>query len=267
MANNKEKLILNDSLEQIGFVKDISRGERMPVEVSATYKNVYSDYPDPYKTIFSIFHQKLNQLFEFMNRKMNSNKHYNAAQSRELLDIMAKIENLSSSLKGLGINISLKNDYQSILSQCKTFLASSNGSTIPETFKKITLIKYDPIFSITRDNFQDMPADISETIRLISTRNADFDNMELDEKLAILNNLIENLLKRGDKYISLDYEKVFFGFLSENDIKDYRKQTHCFRHGAKEALENRKNFSKEQKELLSDIGIFIAIYIHKFLRK
>lgn len=266
-SSSKEKLILNDLLSQIGFGVDTFTGEKVPVEVSDTYADIYSNYPNIYKKIFPILHQKLNQLFEFMNKKMNSNRHFNADPSRKLLDVIDKVENLSLSLKSLSVNISLEDNSQNIINKCKKFLVDSGGSTIPETFSKITLINYDPIFLITGDDFQNIPIDMRERIRLISTRNADFDSMELNEKLALLNDLIENLLKQNGKYMDLDYGKVFFGFLSENDIKDYRKQTHCFRHGTEEALANRKNFSKEQKELLSDLGIFIASHIFKYLSR
>ena len=44
----------------------------------------------------------------------------------------------------------------------------------------------------------------------ISNRHATFNNMSIDEKLAEIANLIENLLKRNEKFVKLDYFKISF---------------------------------------------------------
>lgn len=117
----------------------------------------------------------------------------------------------------------------------------------------------------SENNFQTIPDEIDEKIKLISTRGADFNSMEVDEKLALLNNLIENLLKKGDKFRSISYKDVFFGYFSEQQVIDYRKSTHCFRHGTEKAIEERKKYSKQEKTFLIDAGVFIALHIHGFL--
>jgi hypothetical protein len=115
--------------------------------------------------------------------------------------------------------------------------------------------------------FQAVPDEVDDTIRIISTRGADFDSMELDEKLSTLNNLLENLLKSNGKFISLDYKSIFFGYFTENQVIDFRKKTHCFRHGDQQAIQDRKKYSKKEKELMIDLGIFIAIHIHRYTNK
>ena len=114
-----------------------------------------------------------------------------------------------------------------------------------------------------------MPDDIEEKLRLISTRGAEFDGMTVDEKLQNLNNLIENLLKPSSKgkYISLDYDEVFYGFISEEDIKRYRKRTHSFRHATEDTLRERASIPEEEKKLLVELGVFIAVQLHKHLDK
>jgi hypothetical protein len=115
--------------------------------------------------------------------------------------------------------------------------------------------------------FQDVPNEIEETIKVISTRSADFDAMEIDEKLGLLSNLIENLLKKDGKFRGLEYSDVFFGYFSEDDVKSFRTKTHCFRHGDDRAVADRKGYSQREKEFLSDVGIFITVHIHRYINK
>lgn len=113
--------------------------------------------------------------------------------------------------------------------------------------------------------FQSIPDPIEKKIRIISTRAADFDSMTIEERLVLLSGLIENLLKKNEKHISLDYDKIFFGYLSEDDVVNFRKTIHCFRHGTDEMLQKRKAIGLQEKELLSDIGVFMAIHIYRYI--
>lgn len=122
--------------------------------------------------------------------------------------------------------------------------------------------------SIATDiSFQLLPDDIEEKIRLISTRGAEFDGMATDEKLQNLNNLVENLLKPNSKgnYLSIDYDEVFFSFISEDDVKRYRKRTHPFRHATEDTLQERASITENEKKLLVDVGVFIAVHLHGHL--
>lgn len=96
----------------------------------------------------------------------------------------------------------------------------------------------------------------------ISTRNAKFENMTTDEKIKEIANLIENLLYENGGYIKLDYLKFCFDFIDDEIVKKYRKKIQCFRHASNEALEERKQFSVEQKEFIIDYGITIIKLIH-----
>lgn len=120
----------------------------------------------------------------------------------------------------------------------------------------------------TNTTFQLLPDDIEDKIRLISTRGAEFDGMTVDEKLQNLNNLIENLLKPDSKggYLSINYDDVFFGFISEEDVKQFRKRTQSFRHATEDTLRERASIPEDEKKLLADLGVFIAVHLHSFLR-
>lgn len=99
----------------------------------------------------------------------------------------------------------------------------------------------------------------------ISTRQASFDSMTLDEKIAEIANLIENMLKREGTFIALDYSKVCSGFITDDVVKNYRKKMQCFRHCSGEALEERKAYSEEQKNFFVDYGLTIVKAIHSLL--
>ena len=57
----------------------------------------------------------------------------------------------------------------------------------------------------------------------ISTRQASFNCMHTDEKIAEIANLIENMLKQDGKFITPEYEKVCCGFIDDTIVKNYRK--------------------------------------------
>ncbi len=120
----------------------------------------------------------------------------------------------------------------------------------------------------TNTTFQLLPDDIEDKIRLISTRGAEFDGMTVDEKLQNLNNLIENLLKPDSKggYLSINYDDVFFGFILEDDVKQLRKRTQSFRHATEDTLRERASIPEDEKKLLADLGVFIAVHLHSYLK-
>lgn len=101
----------------------------------------------------------------------------------------------------------------------------------------------------------------------ISNRNASFDNMSTDEKLAELANIIEHYLKKNGKFIKLDYSSMCCEYITEDMITSYRKKLHCFRHSTDEAIAERKLYSENQKSFFIDYGITIVKVIHKLVQK
>ncbi|MFZ1242747.1 MAG: hypothetical protein WAQ22_01225 [Candidatus Saccharimonas sp.] len=119
------------------------------------------------------------------------------------------------------------------------------------------------------DKFQILPNEVEDKIRLISTRGAGFDGMAVDEQLQNLNNLIENILKprQNSKYLTIDYDNVFFGFISEDGVKQYRKRTQPFRHATEGTLLERASIAEDEKKLLVHLGVFIAVHLYNYLNK
>lgn len=100
----------------------------------------------------------------------------------------------------------------------------------------------------------------------ISTRQASFNSMSTDEKLAEIANMIENMLKQDGKFVTPDYSKVCCGFITDSAIKDYRKRMQCFRHCTDAAILERKTYSEEQKNFFVDYGLTIVKAIHSLLK-
>ena len=101
----------------------------------------------------------------------------------------------------------------------------------------------------------------------ISNRQASLNNMSTDEKLAEIANLIENLLKKNGKFITPDYTKICFDYISNDIVTSYRKKMHCFRHATDEAIAERNSYSEVQKDFFVDYGLTIVKVICSLLRQ
>lgn len=107
--------------------------------------------------------------------------------------------------------------------------------------------------------------DMKLILRKISTRDAEFINMELDEKLEVICNCIEYLLKpnkKSDKFIVLDYSDSL-GYLSDDGVKEFRNMLECFRHSTKDDLSKRKTYSEAEKSFLISYGLLIVDFINE----
>lgn len=95
---------------------------------------------------FASMHERLNNLLRFLNSKMGYNGHYNAAQSRELLDLIDEIREVTATLARIGINVRMRDDYERVLEDCAAFLVPSGGSAIPDDFKAVPLERFERVF-------------------------------------------------------------------------------------------------------------------------
>ena len=115
---------------------------------------------------------------------------------------------------------------------------------------------------IQKDNHIELVDVIEKKFKEISNRQASFQNMSTDEKIAEIANLIENMLKKNGNFLSLNYSQICFDYIDEDKIKKYRKQIQCFRHSSEQAIRERKFFTKEQKTFLIDFGLTVLKAIH-----
>ena len=115
------------------------------------YRSFYDEVSnEKLKEIFSILHCHLNELLSYMNHKNSPGRsgHYNAAESRDLIEIIDQVRVLQATLQD-ELCFEIDDYYEKILNICRSFLSSSGGSTIPEDFPVINLIEHKPIFALT----------------------------------------------------------------------------------------------------------------------
>lgn len=120
---------------------------------------------------------------------------------------------------------------------------------------------------VQKSNHIDIGDALKQKFMEISNRDATFEDMSIDEKLAEIANLIENMLKRNGKFISLDYSSICFEYISEKMIINYRKKMHCFRHAEEKAIEERNKYTAEQKNFFVDYGLTIVKVINTLVEQ
>lgn len=99
-------------------------------------------------------HNVLNFYFNSMNEryeKASFKKYYLADYSRNLLATIKLFDNTIILLQKCGLNLILNDDYDNHIQLCKQFLISG-GSIIPEEYKLLEILKYDPIIWIKRQH-------------------------------------------------------------------------------------------------------------------
>lgn len=116
------------------------------VKTEVLYSNIENNY---LKQLFAIMHQQFNSLFEFMKSKKKFNGHFNASESRELLNLIKLYEDMHYVLAETPLSFKLDDTYDSMLRFCKGFLQESNGSEIPENLPEFQIKEYEPIFFMT----------------------------------------------------------------------------------------------------------------------
>lgn len=119
-------------------------GEENRNRLEHLYSNIDNE---TLKFIFSKIHFEINSLLRYMNGRLK-NGHYNAHESRLLLNWIDKIEELESNLKKTKFSFTIHPYYKEVLDKCMEFLVQSGGSPIPNDFQKINLLLTDPIFKI-----------------------------------------------------------------------------------------------------------------------
>lgn len=115
------------------------------------YARYYQNQREALRPAFAYFHDKLNTLLGHMNHKRERGGHYNAEQSRELLEVIRDLGQLRTNLKRVDVEVSLSKPYEDVLESCRTFLSPSGGSPMPTDFAEIPLEDYEAISTIAAD--------------------------------------------------------------------------------------------------------------------
>ena len=157
-------------------------------EIDNLYKNLYSaKVNDLIKSklmfIFSYYHYELNSLLAELNYRIQGSKYYRADDSRFLMAIIDDVFELISNLRDTKYDFRIERTYYFYLKNTKSYLKSSGGTQIPEEVKSISIKKYDKIFNLAKDDnsYIDISQNVDDILKVVSSRDATFIEMEIDE--------------------------------------------------------------------------------------
>lgn len=123
---------------------------KLELELTDEYEDLYKSFSrNDIILILSTLHSSLLQLFKTMNNRLPTKdfcSHFWAEPSRNLIDIIDKIETLQRKLNKSEYAFKIEEYNKKIISKCNEFLSASGGSTIPENMDKIELFYATPIF-------------------------------------------------------------------------------------------------------------------------
>lgn len=128
--------------------------ESMLADLVARYKQAVSSEPlerlyrddEQFGHVFATLHHQLNEHFDSINGRAKSTRHYWADSSRQLLALMEEISETIEALKAAGFAVAFDPRYRAALDACEPWLSGSGGSTVPEDFAQIKLVKFEPVF-------------------------------------------------------------------------------------------------------------------------
>lgn len=106
-------------------------------------------YPneDRFGHMFSVLHKLLNNHFESINDRARSTRHYWAEPSRDFLALIDEVHADLYALKRAGIDVELVRPYEEAIERCQPWLSQSGGSTVPDDFEPIEVLKYEQVFT------------------------------------------------------------------------------------------------------------------------
>lgn len=120
---------------------------------SVTYTRLYPDDAE-FGQMFAVVHEQLNDQFRAINGRLNSGRHYWAENSRALIALTKELSQDLFDLKKAGVEVRLADAYQQALEACEPWLSPGGGSTIPDDFEPIELIRHEPAFTRVTDTIK-----------------------------------------------------------------------------------------------------------------
>lgn len=123
------------------------------------------------KEVLMSLHYHFTSLFRTMNERLPTNEygaHFWAEPSRELINIIEITIGLYNNLKQSKYAFNIDEYYFNLIKQCRDFLSSSGGSTLPANMQKIELYYVMPIFSLSNSiEVKDTETNISYELKQI----------------------------------------------------------------------------------------------------
>jgi eukaryotic-like serine/threonine-protein kinase len=149
------------------MLKDLER-RYVNADASGAFTRLYPD-PGVISRMFAHFHERLNGHFNFMNQKAQTNHHFNAEDSRNLLGLIDEIRESQEILAQVGVGFELVVDYKQAVEECSEFLVISGGSPIPNSFEQLKLVKYEPVFLLENRKIRPPSRPESYELKLIGS--------------------------------------------------------------------------------------------------
>ena len=116
-------------------------------EFEIDYEHIYKDmFDENLSLLCSALHYRIIENLRLLNDSIYRGKHFWAAPSRDLINVINLSFKFVNSLKNSGENIYINEYYDEILNKCRTFLSSSGGSTVPSDMEVIDIYYAIPIF-------------------------------------------------------------------------------------------------------------------------
>lgn len=112
---------------------------------SDAFMRLYTD-DERFGQVFASLHERLNGHFVAINDRARSTRHYWAENSRELIALIDELFETIKTLRGVGFDVSFREDYDEAVRRCKPWLSSGGGSAVPEDFEAIEIVRYEPVF-------------------------------------------------------------------------------------------------------------------------
>ncbi len=127
--------------------------ELLQVGLNSEFSDLYEPVPnEKLKEVMMTLHYHLISLFRTMNERLPTNEygaHFWAEPSRDLIRIIEITLGLYNSLKKSKYAFAIDKYYFNLITQCRDFLSSSGGSTLPPNMQKIELYYTIPIFEMS----------------------------------------------------------------------------------------------------------------------
>ncbi|WP_327032336.1 protein kinase family protein [Micromonospora ureilytica] len=111
---------------------------------SRSFTRLYDDRELGY--MFAYFHEQLTEHFDSINGRARSTRHYWAESSRQMIALTDDLTHVLSALKASGIDVQFDDRYQQAVARCLPWLSTSGGSSVPDDFEPVVLVRYEPVF-------------------------------------------------------------------------------------------------------------------------
>lgn len=109
-------------------------------------ETLYKEVKDPrLRFCFAAFHKHFNELLVFYNAKAQSNRHFNADQSRDLMRLLEMFKDFKFGFENTDSAFKLVETYSEALKTIEPTLSPSGGSIIPDDYELLPILKYTPI--------------------------------------------------------------------------------------------------------------------------